>query len=102
MTTGGDMKWHNHIEAMNTVGMFLGDYGITNKLIVDSAKKHGLLGIWYYLPDGSYYSWDKYPNSGSRQFPWYDSNEVLGIGQGQVRPELLGAIPEGLQRDFTK
>ena len=55
------MKWYNHIEAMNTVGMFLGDYGFTNNLITKSAEEHGLIGIGYYLPDGSYYKWSQYP-----------------------------------------
>lgn len=58
------IEYHKHIKAMNTVGMFLGDYGITNRLIIDSAEKAGLSGISYFLPDGSYYQWSKHGNIG--------------------------------------
>ena len=59
-----NIRYHDHIEAMNTVGWFLGNNGITNDLITGSAEENGLIGLGYFLPDGSYYQWRKCGNYG--------------------------------------
>ena len=53
------IRYHDHIEAMNTVGWFLGDHGITTNLVIKSAEENGLSGLGYFLPDGSYFQWRK-------------------------------------------